>query len=76
MRHKLSQVQEDERGPKPKLGEAMTAAILVKCTPALRDEMAAAAKRLDLGSIPEYLRELHSRFLKSEGPARKPRNSE
>jgi hypothetical protein len=50
-----------KRGPKPKHGETMREAVLVKMTPALKAEMAAEAKRLGLASIAEYVRELHRR---------------
>jgi hypothetical protein len=50
-----------KRGPKPKHGETMTEAVLVKMTRALKAEMAAEAKRLGLAGIAEYLRELHKR---------------
>jgi len=48
----------------------MSAAVLVKMTPAVKAEMAAEAKRLGLASIAEYVRELHRRGAKHEGTVR------
>jgi hypothetical protein len=56
-----------KRGPKPKHGETMSAAVLVKMTPARKAEMAAEAKRLGLANIAEYVRELHRRQEKNGG---------
>jgi hypothetical protein len=50
-----------KRGPKPKHGETMTEAVLVKLTPTMKAEMEKEAKRLGLASIAEYVRELHRR---------------
>jgi hypothetical protein len=48
-----------KRGRPPKLGQSFTEAVLVRCTRDQKYEMAAAAKRLGLDGIAEYLRELH-----------------
>jgi hypothetical protein len=54
-----------KRGPKPKHGETMSEAVLVKMTAGLKAEMAAPAKRRGLASIAEYVRELHRRQMQA-----------
>lgn len=63
--HRKAERGPDARGRPPILGETLTVGVLVKVTPAMRDEMKRGAKRLGFTRPSPYVRELHRRFMEN-----------
>jgi hypothetical protein len=64
--HRKAERGPDARGRPPIHGETLSVGVLVKVTPAMRDDMKRGAKRLGFSTLSEYVRELHRRFMEGD----------